>query len=58
MERQPPFAGEGGHLPPRNFADMLDRDGRVRRFRQESLVMGIDDDADREQVNDGRGKAV
>ena len=27
MQRQAPFRGKRGHLPPRHLADMLDRDG-------------------------------
>jgi hypothetical protein len=56
MERQAPLAGKRGHLAARNLADMLDRDNLVRRLRKKSLVVGIDDDADRKPIHDGRGK--
>ena len=47
VERQPPLAGEGGHLPPRYLPDMLDGDEGMGDGGQETLIDGIDDHADR-----------
>ena len=56
MQRKAPFACKGGHLTAWHLADVLDHCERMRALRQEALVAGVDDDSDREPVDDGRCK--
>ena len=51
---RPNFACKGGHLTAWHLADVLDHCERMRALRQEALVAEVDDDSDREPVDDGR----
>ena len=56
MKRQPPFAGQRGHLAAGDAADMFDADMGVGLARQEALIVGIDHHPDGQVIDHRRGE--
>ena len=56
VQGQAPFRRERGHLPARNPFQMIDDDVRMGRLRHEAFVFGVDDDPDRQLIDDRGGK--
>ena len=52
MQRQAPFAGKGRALMPVDVANMLDFDHRVRCVGDKAVVNRVDEQPDREAVDD------
>ncbi len=56
MQRQPPLAGEGRPFVPGDMPDMLDLDHRVRCIGDEAIIHRINNEPDRETLDDRRCK--
>jgi hypothetical protein len=56
IERQSPFAGKGRPLVAQDAADMLDLDHRMGGVFDTEVVGRIDDDANRQPIDEGGGE--